>query len=59
MLREFSARLQKGQSKGAWTYVVMDDSAAFFGTKGLVTPCAMSSQTPAQPSDSSRVCLSD
>ena len=36
MLREFSARLQKGQSKGAWTYVVMDDSAAFFGTKGLV-----------------------
>jgi hypothetical protein len=36
MLREFSARLQKGQSKGAWTYVVMDDSAEFFGTKGLV-----------------------
>jgi hypothetical protein len=23
MLREFSARLQKGQNKGAWTYVVM------------------------------------
>lgn len=36
MLREFSARLQKGQNKGAWTYVVMDDSAGFFGTKGLV-----------------------
>jgi hypothetical protein len=36
MLREFSARLQKGQNKGAWTYVVMDGSADFFGTKGLV-----------------------
>ena len=36
MLSEFSARLQKGQNKGAWTYVVMDGSAEFFGTKGLV-----------------------
>jgi hypothetical protein len=36
MLTEFSARLQKGQKKGAWTYVVMDGSAEFFGTKGLV-----------------------
>ena len=36
MLREFSARLRKGEGKGAWTYVVMDDSAEFFGTKGLV-----------------------
>ncbi len=36
MLREFSAELQKGDSKGAWTYVVMDGSAEFFGTRGLV-----------------------
>jgi hypothetical protein len=36
MLKEFSATLQKGASKGAWTYVVMDGSAEFFGTKGLV-----------------------
>ena len=36
MLSEFSARLQKGQNKGAWTYVVMDGSAEFFGMKGLV-----------------------
>jgi hypothetical protein len=36
MLREFSARLQKGAQQGAWTYVVMDGSAEFFGTKGLV-----------------------
>jgi hypothetical protein len=36
MLREFSARLQTGDNKGAWTYVVMDGSAEFFGTRGLV-----------------------
>jgi hypothetical protein len=36
MLKEFSARLQKGTNKGAWTYVVMEGSAGFFGTKGLV-----------------------
>lgn len=36
MLNEFTARLQKGEANGAWTYVVMDDSAEFFGTKGLV-----------------------
>ena len=36
MLREFEARLQKGENKGAWTYVVMDGSAEFFGTRGLV-----------------------
>jgi ribosomal protein L16/L10AE len=36
MLKEFEARLQKGDNKGAWTYVVMDGSAEFFGTRGLV-----------------------
>ena len=36
MLKEFSARLQKGEDKGAHTYVVMDGSAEFFGTRGLV-----------------------
>ncbi len=36
MLTEFEARLRKGENKGAWTYVVMDDSAEFFGTRGLV-----------------------
>ena len=34
--REFTAKLQKSESKGGWTYVVMPDSAAFFGTRGLV-----------------------
>ena len=36
MLKEFSAPLRKGATKGAWTYVVMDGSAQFFGTRGLV-----------------------
>ena len=36
MLKEFEARLQKGENKGAWTYVVMDGSAEFFETRGLV-----------------------
>jgi uncharacterized protein DUF1905 len=34
--RRFSARLVKSDSTGGWTYVVMPDSAAFFGTRGLV-----------------------
>jgi hypothetical protein len=36
MLRQFEARLQKGVNKGAWTYVVMEGSADFFETRGLV-----------------------
>lgn len=34
--RQFTARLLKSENKGGWTYVVMPDSAAFFGTRGLV-----------------------
>jgi len=34
--RQFTAKLQKSDSKGGWTYVVMPDSATFFGTRGLV-----------------------
>ncbi len=36
MLTTFTAQLRKGENKGAWTYVVMDGSADFFGTRGLV-----------------------
>ncbi len=36
MLRQFTAELQKSDAQGGWTFVKMDDSAAFFGTRGLV-----------------------
>ena len=34
--REFSATLVKSPAPGGWTYVQMDGSAEFFGTRGLV-----------------------
>ena len=34
--KQFTAVLHKSPSKGGWTYVVMPDSAEFFGTHGLV-----------------------
>ena len=34
--RQFTAKLQKSDNKGGWTYVVMPDSAVVFGTGGLV-----------------------
>jgi hypothetical protein len=36
MLKQFTATLEKSPAKGGWTYVVMPESAKFFGTKGLV-----------------------
>jgi Domain of unknown function (DUF1905) len=36
MLSEFDTQLQKGETAGAWTCVVMDDAAELFGTRGLV-----------------------
>ena len=32
----FEATLVKSDAQGGWTYVVWPESAAFFGTKGLV-----------------------
>jgi hypothetical protein len=34
--REFTAVLELSPAQGGWTYVVMPDSAAYFGTRGLV-----------------------
>lgn len=34
--KTFRATLEKSPAKGGWTYVVMPNSAEFFGTKGLV-----------------------
>lgn len=34
--RGFTAHLEKGEAKGAHTYVVMPGSAEFFGTRGRV-----------------------
>jgi len=36
MDKTFRATMQKSPNRGGWTYVVMDGSAEFFGTKGLV-----------------------
>ena len=34
--QRFTATLQMSPKKGGWTYVVMPNSARYFGTRGLV-----------------------
>jgi hypothetical protein len=34
--RRFTATMQQSEARGGWTYVVLDDSAAYFGTRGRV-----------------------
>jgi hypothetical protein len=36
MDKTFRATMQKSANKGGWTYVIMEGSAEYFGTKGLV-----------------------
>ncbi|MBM9621684.1 DUF1905 domain-containing protein [Streptomyces zhihengii] len=36
MDKEFTAVLEKSPAEGGWTYLVWPESAAFFGTRGLV-----------------------